>query len=210
MKAVIIIFSVILVAFIAFQLWAMNGQKDIETYQYTVEKSYDDFEIRKYEETLFTTVTLDKNTYDESSSKGFGILAGYIFGGNDQNEKIAMTSPVAQAPAENIAMTSPVAQSGADGLWTVGFMMPRSYTRDTLPVPKNAAIRFVETTPSRQVVVTFSGWATTGRLAAKESALRDFASAQGLSIIGPVQYLIYDDPLTLPWKRRNEVALPIN
>jgi hypothetical protein len=32
--------------------------------------------------------------FKEASSQGFSILAGYIFGGNKENEKIAMTSPV--------------------------------------------------------------------------------------------------------------------
>jgi len=95
MKIALIIIGIIILVFIVIQLFAMRSQKNIETYPYKVNKKYDDFEIRSYEASLFTSIKLSGNKYKESSSKGFSILAGYIFGGNKSNEKIAMTSPVA-------------------------------------------------------------------------------------------------------------------
>ncbi|SEW45998.1 SOUL heme-binding protein [Cognatiyoonia koreensis] len=179
-----------------------------ETPQYSVLEQDGSFEIRQYEPALMAEVTV-RSSQSGALRQGFQILAGYIFGGNTSAANVAMTSPVAQAPAENIAMTSPVTQTGGDGLWTVQFMMPSQYTMDTLPEPKNDAIRFVMSHPGRQVAVRFSGWAGSGRLVAKEAELRAYAAREGLNITGPAQYLIYDDPLTLPWQRRNEVALPI-
>jgi hypothetical protein len=104
MKILSIILGVILLAFIIVQLYAINGQRNIETYPYEVNKKYDDFEIRSYEATLFTSVKLSTNTYKEASSKGFSILAGYIFGGNEKNEKIAMTSPVAMSLEDSMTI----------------------------------------------------------------------------------------------------------
>ncbi|MDA7724719.1 heme-binding protein, partial [Flavobacteriaceae bacterium] len=89
MKIVSIILGILLIAFIVIQLFALKSQKNIETYPYDVTKTYDNFEIRTYESTLFTSVKLSTKNYKESSSKGFSILAGYIFGDNDRNEKIA-------------------------------------------------------------------------------------------------------------------------
>jgi SOUL heme-binding protein len=126
---------------------------------------------------------------------GFRLLAGYIFGGNATGEKIAMTVPVAQTPA-------------AEG-WTVSFMMPARFTMDTLPTPRNDAIRFVNAGPSRQVVERFNGLPATEDLAARAEALRTWAEAQGLTIIDGPHYYFYDAPMTLPWKRRNEVAFTI-
>lgn len=166
------------------------------------------FEVRAYEPALMAEVTV-KSNQSGALRKGFQILAGYIFGGNVSSESVAMTSPVAQTASETIAMTSPVAQSGTDGLWTVSFMMPRAYTMDTLPAPKSDAIRFVMTETEQRVAVRFSGTASNARMAAKEAELRGFAAAQGLEVTGPAQYLYYDDPMTLPWKRRNEVTLAI-
>jgi len=41
------------------------------------------------------------------------------------------------AAGESIAMTAPVVQTGANGTWTVRFLMPRGYTLNTLPTPKD-------------------------------------------------------------------------
>ena len=49
-------------------------------------------------------VQMPSNKYRKTSSKGFSILAGYIFGGNDKEEKIAMTSPVAMSLKDSTTM----------------------------------------------------------------------------------------------------------
>ena len=97
MKAFLILLGVIFLSFIIVQIFAMGSQKNIETYPYVVNKKYDTFEIRSYEASLFTSVKLPMKEYKNASSKGFSILAGYIFGGNERNEKIAMTSPVSMS-----------------------------------------------------------------------------------------------------------------
>ncbi|WP_342076565.1 heme-binding protein [Yoonia sp. SS1-5] len=162
------------------------------------------FEVRRYAPALMAEVRVQANR-SAALRAGFRILAGYIFGGNSSADKVAMTSPVAQR-SEKIAMTSPVQQAGEGDIWTVSFMMPRDYTRQTLPVPNDDRIRFVETGPVTQVVVRFAGLARGNKLAQQEAALRMFAKENGLRIAEPVQYYYYDDPMTLPWKRRNEVA----
>lgn len=179
-----------------------------ETPRYSVQMQDGPFELRAYEPALMAEVTVRANQ-SAALRKGFQILAGYIFGGNASSESVAMTSPVVQTASETIAMTSPVAQTGADGLWTVAFMMPRAYTMDTLPTPSNDAIRFVVTEPERKVAVTFSGLANNRKMAMKEADLRTFAANNGLSVSGAAQYLYYDDPMTLPWQRRNEVVLAV-
>ena len=84
-----ILLAIILTAFTAVQLYLINGQRNIERYPYVVNKKYKRFEIRTYETTLFTSVKLSTKGYKNSSSKGFSILAGYIFGNNERSEKIA-------------------------------------------------------------------------------------------------------------------------
>ena len=89
MNVILIIVGIVVAAFLAIQLFAMSSQKSIETYPFKVVKTYDNFEIRNYEASLFTAVKLSSNEYSKVSSSGFSILAGYIFGGNETNEKIA-------------------------------------------------------------------------------------------------------------------------
>ena len=123
MKIVNIILLVILIAFIFLQLYLINGQRNIERYPYVVKKKYKLFEIRSYEATLFSSVKLSTTGYKNSSSKGFSILAGYIFGNNERNEKIAMTSPVSMSIEDSVTMM---------------FMVPKKYNKDLLPKPNQS------------------------------------------------------------------------
>lgn len=179
--------------------------KSTETPAYRVEKTLGDAEIRLYAPRIVAEVTV---TGERSGAirDGFRVLAGYIFGGNTGQAKVAMTSPVAQMPAEKIAMTSPVTQTAVDGAWVVQFTMPSEYTLDSLPQPKDANIRFVPQAADHQVVLQFSGLAGTAVLAQKEADLRAIAIANGLKLAAGPMYYFYDAPFTLPWNRRNEVA----
>jgi SOUL heme-binding protein len=172
--------------------------KGYEMPPYTVEQTEGAREIRAYGPHLLAEVKVTGNRQGAIQS-GFRLLAGYIFGGNAEGEKIAMTVPVAQTPTGDL---------GGDH-WTVSFMMPARFTKDTLPAPRTDAIRFVEAGPSRQVVERFSGLPATTDLAARAEALRVWAEARGLEIVAGPHYYFYDAPMTLPWNRRNEVAFTI-
>lgn len=179
--------------------------KSTETPSYQVEKTMGAAEIRLYAPRIVAEVTV-QGSRSGAINQGFGMLAGYIFGGNTGHAKVAMTSPVAQMPSEKIAMTSPVTQSAVDGAWVVQFTMPSEYTLDSLPKPKDLNIRFVAQPAERQLILQFSGLAGTEVLAQKEADLRAIATAQGLELAAGPMYYFYDAPFTLPWNRRNEVA----
>jgi hypothetical protein len=176
-----------------------------ETPDYAVEEADGAVEIRSYPAHIAAEVTVT-GSRDGAINAGFRILAGYIFGGNEASAKVAMTTPVTQAPSEKIAMTTPVTQSGSDQGWTVRFMMPASYTLETLPKPKDARIRFVTTDPVRMVVLRFSGLPRTTALERRSEELRAWAKAKGLTLEGEPQFMFYDPPFRLPWNRRNEVS----
>jgi hypothetical protein len=177
---------------------AEDTHKGYEMPPYTVEATDGAREIRTYGPHLLAEVQVSGNRQGAIQA-GFRVLAGYIFGGNETGEKIAMTVPVAQTPASD----------PAGDRWTVSFMMPARFTKDTLPTPRTDAIRFVEAGPSRQVVERFTGLPGTDDLAARAKALRQWAEDQGLTITAGPHYYFYDAPMTLPWNRRNEVAFTI-
>lgn len=179
--------------------------KSTETPAYRVEKTVGDGELRVYAPRIVAEVTVT-GSRSGAINDGFRVLAGYIFGGNTGSAKVAMTAPVAQMPAEKIAMTSPVTQSALNGAWVVQFTMPSEYTMETLPKPKDSNIRFVPQPSDRQLVLQFSGLASSAVLAQKETELRAIATANGLELGAGPLYYFYDAPFTLPWNRRNEVA----
>jgi len=79
MKIASIILGVIAIAFIAVQIFALKSQKNIETYPYVIDKKYDQFEIRRYEVTLFSSVQLSSNTYKKASSEGLNFSRVYFW-----------------------------------------------------------------------------------------------------------------------------------
>jgi SOUL heme-binding protein len=173
---------------------AETTHKGYEMPPYKVEWSDTTREIRSYGPHLLAEVKVTGSRSGAIQS-GFRTLAGYIFGGNATGEKIAMTVPVAQTPEGET--------------WVVSFMMPARYTTETLPAPRSDAIRFVKAGPSRQLVERFSGLPGTDNLADRAEALRAFADREGHEILAGPHYYFYDAPMTLPWKRRNEVAFTI-
>ena len=128
MIILLVIFGVI-ITFIFVQLFAYNSQRNIEVYPYLVSKKFENFEIRNYQPSLFTSVKLSIKEYKNTSSKGFSILAGYIFGNNERNQKIAMTSPVAMKLDDSVTMM---------------FMVQRKLKKEMLPKRDRSEIEFKE------------------------------------------------------------------
>ena len=107
-------------------------------------------------------------------------------------------------------MTAPVSQSrDGSGKWRVRFYMPSKYTRDTLPKPNNPAVEIVEVPGETTAVLRFSN-SRSAEAVAKKTAdlLRILASSKWTPTGVPVTWL-YDPPWTLPFFRRNEVAVAV-
>lgn len=194
MKIFLIIIGVILIAFIVIQIFANMGQKNIESYPYEVIKKYDSFEIRSYEATLFTSVKLSTKGYKNSSSKGFSILAGYIFGDNEKNEKISMTSPVAMSLEDSMTMM---------------FMVPKEYKKETLPKPNQSSIEFKEEPEKTVAAITFSGWADDEKIENNKQKLIAALEAEGIAYSNRFYFLGYNPPYEV-FNRKNEVIVELN
>ena len=167
------------------------------------------FEVRDYPALVVAEVTVSGDQ-KEAASKGFRLLAGYIFGGNKRRQSIAMSAPVAQAPtSEKIAMTAPVTQIQSAGEWVVRFTMPSAYSMDTLPEPNDPKVRLRVLPPTRFAVLQFSGLARKDDVATKTAELEKLAGTHHLRAIGPASLAQYDPPWTLWFMRRNEVMLPV-
>jgi hypothetical protein len=181
---------------------------DIEQPRYEVLAQDGAFELRQYAPTIVAEVTVPGDR-DAAVNAGFKLLAGYIFGANVPKQKIEMTAPVTQQPGEKIAMTAPVTQQAKGGEWIVRFVMPSSWTMNTLPKPTDPRIR-LETVPARKMAaIRFSGFHSDSSYAAKAEALSAEMAKRGLRPAGPAVYAYYDPPWTLPFMRRNEVLWPV-
>jgi hypothetical protein len=183
-----------------------QSYKGYEIPPYAVIQEDGSVQIRLYQPALMAQVQV-KGERQDAIGDGFRILAGYIFGGNVSKAKIAMTTPVVQTPAsEKIAMTTPVVQKSSPEGWTVQFMMPKVYTMETLPRPKDGRIQFLMSDSVQKAVIRFSGSITDQNLQAHLKELQSYILEKELKTQGEAQYFFYDAPWTLPFMRRNEIA----
>jgi hypothetical protein len=174
---------------------------------YKLIRSYDGFEVRRYE-AYIVAETLVSGAADDAGNQGFKVLAGYIFGANKGARKIEMTAPVAQTPTK-IAMTAPVLQSASGGAYTVQFSMPREWTLETLPEPTDSKVA-LRTMPARTLaVIAYSGTWSQSRYEEHLKKLQDALAQAGLSWQGEPFWARYDPPWTLWFLRRNEIWLEL-
>ena len=193
LKVLLIALGITLLIFIAVQLFAMQGSKNIESYNYNVVESYEGFEVRKYEARLFTSIKLPNTTYKKGSSKGFSILAGYIFGGNDRKEKISMTSPVSISLADTMTMM---------------FLVPKEFNKESLPTPDQSQIEFKEEPAKSVAVITFGGWADDEKISNQKQKLIELLKKNDIKHTNKFYFLGYNPPFET-FNRKNEVIVEL-
>lgn len=135
-KTLLMVLSVVI-----FSSCSLLGIQNEESPKYEVLEKDGNFEIRKYSSYIVAETMIEGN-YDDSSGKAFKILAGYIFGKNKGEKKIAMTSPVAINQTSNS--------------FTMSFSMPSKYTLLTLPEPLDKRIQFKKVSPKIVAVHSFT------------------------------------------------------
>ena len=193
---------------------AIASRDDLETPAYAVEETFDEFEVRVYEPRLVAHVTVGGSPR-RATSAGFRILADYIFGNNAARKKVPMTAPVEQQQSEKIAMTAPVdrqeqADSDEHARWIITFTMPSEYTLETIPEPNDDRVVLELIPRERHAVVRFSGAPSERAVQRRMDALANAVESAGLETAGePPVYSRYDPPWTLPFLRRNEIALEL-
>jgi len=199
--------AVVAVALLGAALWGPIVS-NVEQPNYKVAERSGAIEIRDYAPMIVAEAEVSGDRRD-AIGKGFRIIADYIFGNNTAAQKVPMTAPVTQQGSEKIAMTAPVTQQGDGNSWTVRFVMPASYTMETLPKPNNPAVMLKEVPAKRFAVIRFSGIAGKDSLERHTKELDEFIGAKRITPLSAPTYAFYNPPWTLPFLRRNEVLVEI-
>jgi hypothetical protein len=180
------------------------GVRTVEEPPYSVLAELGDgIEIRRYGPRIAAETT------GRGPNDAFRTLAGYIFGGNRQRLEIAMTAPVTMTASQRIAMTAPVATAPAgDGL-VMRFFMPAGWTMATLPEPSDPRVSLVEVPAEDLAVLRYTGLGLDGVVAARSSQLLDRLATSDWQPTGAPVAWFYDPPWTIPFLRRNEIAVAV-
>lgn len=167
--------------------------KAIEEPAYSVVQSWEveSIEIRDYESRILAVTDMS-----EGSNSGFRVLAGYIFGGNDREQEIAMTAPVQSTMPE---------QSDAQ----MAFVVPSEFDLQDLPTPNDSRVAFREEPAYRAAVIQFSGWMSDKKAERHWQKLSTFLVEQGIQSLGEPTLNQYNPPWTLPFLRRNEIIVAV-
>ena len=176
---------------------------------YTVIKTDDIFELREYAPQVLAEIIVDGNL-EGAGNKAFRPLFRYISGDNKSRGKIAMTAPVSQEQkGENISMTAPVSQQSVQGKWAVSFMMPASYTMETLPTPDDSNIKLRQVPARRLAAVRYSGFWSEEKYLLHKEKLEKWIKDNRFTVAGETVWARYNAPFT-PWfMRRNEILVPV-
>lgn len=222
MNIILIIIGIVLVGWF---LYSWLPVRNIEEPKYTTVSEASGYEIREYASYIVaeTTVSGAENR-DEAASKGFPIIAGYIFGDNTKKDKIAMTVPVntEESTSEKIAMTVPVniekiamtvpvntEKEAGSGAYKISFVMPSKYTLETLPEPNDKRVE-LRKVPARKVAVRRFGWTTSESAFKKQEAeLLEALGRDGVETVGTVNVARYNTPWTIPFMLRSEVQIEV-
>lgn len=188
----ITLFIILAIAAIA-QTMVSKSTAETKTIEYNTLALKTGFEIREYPELLVASTVLRGTTYSDNSSSGFRAIASYIFGGNSENQQIAMTSPVQM-------------EMGSEP--TMSFYMPTDVDSDDLPIPNRDDVS-VHLQPSKIVaVVEFSGWASDEVLKQQFNALKSRLTEESIEFEDNYSYLGYNPPYQLV-NRKNEIIIPL-
>ena len=184
----------------------------IEEPKYVVLEKTPPFELRYYTPMILAEVQVEGDL-DEASSQGFRLIAAYIFGQNQPNEKISMTTPVVveEQPAKGakIAMTTPVNIESNAGKWTVSFVMPAEYSMESLPKPLNSKVQLRQIPAVKRAVIGFSGFYNENKVAERTLELEEWMKTKNLQATSVPKFARYNPPWTLPFMRRNEIMVDV-
>ena len=169
----------------------------VEKAPYEVIRHVDDLEIRRYPQLILAIAP--NNEYDT----GFNLLFNYIQGANTTQKKISMTAPVISS--EKIPMTAPVISDQN----YMAFVLPTSYSQDTIPKPTNSQIK-IKIQPERTIAVKrFSGRATKKDVEKQLDILYSTLQKHNIETQGESFLMRYNSPFAPGFIRRNEVAIEI-
>ncbi|MFC7116126.1 SOUL family heme-binding protein [Natronoarchaeum sp. GCM10025703] len=196
--------------------WNLYQRYSTESVAYTVVAQVGDAELRRYPSVVLA------ETVATSEREAFGRLFRYIGGDNVAADELPMTAPVeVDGDGTSIPMTAPVERGtgvetghvggdeGDDSDVRMAFHLPEEYDIDSAPQPTHDEVTLTRV-PERTLAVRQFSWRPTDERVARESdRLLETLEAADVPITGEPFYMGYDAPWTLPFLRRNEVAVEV-
>ena len=178
---------------IAYFGWKLTARNAYESAQYTVLEAEPPFETREYPDLILATTSMRFESQGDDGS--FMRLFRYIGGANDNEQKVAMTTPVFME------------SDARDNQGQMGFVLPKKVTDRRVPEPSNKDVEIRKRSGGRFAVIRFAGRMNSESVAKAEEKLRQWMNDRKLVGEGRAESAGYDPPWTPGPLRRNEVLI---
>lgn len=151
-------------------------------------------EIRRYPRHTLISVEVEAD-FESAGNRAFRPLVSYISGANSRGERLAMTSPVVQAPHQSSH--------------TVSFVLPEGISVDEAPLPVEGVITVHEAAPREVAALRFSGSWKQQRAQDKAALLLRVLAERTIHTVGEVFYGRFDPPSVPGFLRHNEALIEV-
>ena len=186
----ILIITVVVLAVSAVIAWKFS-RFAYETAPYTVIEKDGHFEIREYSSLTLASTNAGGGDKDDDDG-AFMRLFRYIAKENEEETKIAMTTPVFMTSGEKGKMS---------------FVVPDQVARDGAPVPKSSQVTIHSTAMGKVAAYRYSGKWHSSRRDEAQAKLEAWLEQKLLTPKGEYFSAGYDPPFTPGFLKRNEALV---
>lgn len=180
----------IIITSLLFFIYKYSFSKSIGEEHYIVIDSFNDIEIREYNDLIYASFTPESS---KERNMSFRNIAPYIFGENSRNENIEMTSPVVIKMHNQNEMA---------------FIMPKRYTLNNLPIPNNKNLEIYEEKSNIKAVIRYSGYSNKEKEEKMTKKLKTILSNNNIEHQEDFELLVYNSPYDFI-NRKNEISVSV-
>lgn len=153
-------------------------------------------EIRCYRPQVRASITV-VGEYKASHKEAFNSLASYIFGSNQETQKIQMTTPVLLAESK-------VKE------WTMSFILPQSFMLENAPKPDDSRILLEERPLHLVASISYAGINNEEKIEEYTGILKKWLKKRPWYVpLSEFKTAQFDGPLTIPFFRKNEIHIEV-
>ena len=195
-KKMIYLLTAVAICGLGFLAWKLTSRSAYESAEYVVLELDGNIELREYPDLMLVTTNMGTRIQGDDGS--FGRLFRYISGGNEEKEKVAMTTPVFMEP-----------QSKQANKGQMSFVIPKEIAESKIPVPASDQVTLTKRPAGKFAVIRFAGRIATEVCQNQQSQLEAWIDKQGYETAGEAEIAGYDPPWTPGPLRRNEILIRV-
>ncbi|QDT51775.1 SOUL heme-binding protein [Symmachiella dynata] len=178
---------------IAYFGWRLTARSAYETAEYTVIEADGSFETRSYPDLMLATT--NRKVEPKGGDGSFMRLFQYISGANDNEQKVAMTTPVFMEPQSD------------ENLGQMGFVLPKDVSEVRVPEPSDEGVEIEKRAGGKFAVIRFAGRMNSETIEKATKDLQQWMDSRGFVAAGEAELAGYDPPWTPGPLRRNEILI---